>query len=324
MSKIITCICLLYFTKSYRDEYVKQLYRYSPTTDLAEVTNPTNNNKPIYLNNQIVPGQNFMANEVFVNYDKDVILIRQFTKDDFYIYFINDLNNNKKTNFVYTTTLSHEYLTTPIAINSQLETFKTDIYFNGREKPTGVYQTIVPTTIIKKNDVIVKQPETTINDIKKYNKKLFREQLNKIVSNQSNKFENIKAEFVSNELGIRHKSTIRLEGFNEAQIINFSSTSYLHRYEATSISIKGKATATIVLDMLDKEEQTLTKEDNLERGVELDMKARKQINYLFKGVVNYNPSAIKCLQLDAYCNAVYENADYAIFTITIPADKPAK
>jgi hypothetical protein len=131
----------VYFTKSYRDEYVKQLYRYSPTTGMAEVTNPANNNKPVYLNNQIVPGQNFMVDEVFANYDKDALLIRQFTKDIFYIFIINDFNDNAKVNLVKTSILSNDYLTFAIAMNTSLETFKTDVYCNGKQKPTGEYET---------------------------------------------------------------------------------------------------------------------------------------------------------------------------------------
>ncbi len=128
---------------AYGSGYIQDLARYSPASGLNIVRNPSDNNAMFYLNSQVVPGNNFLVDEAFVNYEKDAFLIRKFTKDNFYIYIINDFNDNAKVNLVYTKTLNNNFITTPISVNTELETFKTDVYCNGREKPTGVYQTTI-------------------------------------------------------------------------------------------------------------------------------------------------------------------------------------
>lgn len=128
---------------AYGSGYIGDLARYSPATGLTIVTNPTAYNAFFKLNSQVVPGQNFLVDEAFTNYDNDAFLIRKFTNDVFYIYIINDFNDNAKAQLVYTKNLNNKYITTPISVNTTLETFKTDVYCNGRERPTGVYQTTV-------------------------------------------------------------------------------------------------------------------------------------------------------------------------------------
>lgn len=572
---------------AYGSGYIGDLARYSPATGVNIVRNPTDNNAFLYLNSQVVPGNNFLIDEVFTNYENDAFLIRKFTKDNFYIYIINDHNDNAKVNLVFTKKLNNSYITTPISVNTELETFKTDVYCNGREKPTGVYQTtiniikrtesddtkyefklnfatlknglfpydrllrtqnniyslykvidsaankkylqlysfndkvITPTkTVLRLTDEdvdtqvmdgevyitykgsLIKYDETkkgylgileendatgswqniakntrflkvgdnymyrrnnalsiynstlkktnTINgafwhvnkhyftqhkveayagknsfyftkrindkvtfvrynpvtntetpiefpefkkekfdeikaifhtgnrfvfltgytgkknkpvykmfmytedgapltaaaapvtvtavqapkvapkpqpkplDIKNFNKKLFTEQLIKIISNQGNQFEDIKGESIASEFGNKSKSTITLEGFGEGNIINYKSVSKLFRYEAETITIKGKANALAFLDVLDKEVINLITNNGIKREVDIDAKVRRRLNYIFTGAVGYDATEIKFLQLDAYCAADFENPDEAIFTITIRADKPAR
>jgi hypothetical protein len=571
---------------AYGSGYIGDLARYSPATGLSIVTNPTDNNAFLYLNSQVVPGNNFLVDEAFTNFDNDAFLIRKFTKDVFYIYIINDHNDNAKAHLVFTQKLNNNYVTTPISVNTTVETFKTDVYCNGRERPTGVYQTtvninkrtandntkyefktnfstlknglfpydrflrtknniyslykvidsaankkylqlysfneknITPTksaVILTEEDVdtqimdgeiyfsckgrLVKfneskaeyefiffekdgvsawqniakntrflkagqyymyrrnnalsvynstlkttntitgafwhpntnyftqhkveayagknsfyftkrindkvsfvrynpvantetpiefpefkkekfeeikaifhngnrfvfltgykgkkgksvykmfmytedgaalaavkapvitaapkvepKPETKPKplDINSFNKKLFTEQLKKIISNQGNQFEDIKGESITSEFGNRSKSTVTLEGFGEGTIINYKSVSKLFRYEAETVTIKGKANALAFLDVLDKEVQNLIANNGIQRVVELDVKVRKQLNYIFTGAVGYDATEIKFLQLDAYCNSGFENPDDAVFTITIRVDKPAR
>ncbi len=133
----------VYFGYGNGNGFMQDLARYSPTLGLNIVRNPNNNNAMLDLNSQVVPGNNFLVDEVFTNYDKEALLIRKYTKDNFYIYIINDKNDNAKVDLVFTQKLNNNYITTPISVNTELETFKTDVYCNGREKPTGVYQTTI-------------------------------------------------------------------------------------------------------------------------------------------------------------------------------------
>jgi hypothetical protein len=168
------------------------------------------------------------------------------------------------------------------------------------------------------------KPEVKPLDISSFNKKLFTEQLIKIISNQGNQFEDIKGESIASETGNKSKSTVTLEGFGEGTIINYKSVSKLFRYEAETVIIKGKANALAFLDVLDKEVINLIANNGIKRVVEIDVKVRKQLNYLFTGAVGYDATEIKFLQLDAYCNSGFDNPDDAVFTITIRADKPAR
>lgn len=571
---------------AYGSGYIGDLARYSPATGVNIVRNPTDNNAFLYLNSQVVPGRDFLVDEAFTNFDNDAFLIRKFTKDNFYIYIINDHNDNAKVHLVFTQKLNNNYVTTPISVNTTVETFKTDVYCNGRERPTGVYQTtvninkrsanddtkyefktnfstlknglfpydrllrtknniyslykvidsaankkylrlysfndkvITPTitalnltdedvdtqiidgeiyimykgSLIKYDETLkayvgiieeknaaagwqniakntrflkagqyymyrrnnalsiynstlkttntitgafwhantnyftqhkveayagknsfyftkrindkvsfvrynpVANTETPIEfpefkkekfeeikaifhygnrfvfltgykgkkgkavykmfmytedgapleavkapvitaapkiepkpetkpkplDISSFNKKLFTEQLIKIISNQGNQFEDIKGESIISETGNRSKSTVTLEGFGEGEIINYKSVSKLFRYQAETTIIKGKANALAFLDVLDKEVVNLIGNNGIKRVVELDAKVRKQLNYIFTGKLAYDATEIKFLQLDAYCNSGFENPDDAVFTITIRADKPAR
>ncbi len=569
---------------AYGSGYIGDLARYSPTTGINIVRNPTDNNAFLYLNSQVVPGNNFLVDEAFTNYENDAFLIRKFTKDNFYIYIINDHNDNAKAHLVFTQKLNNNYITTPISVNTTVETFKTEVYCNGRERPTGVYQTtvninkrtenddtkyefktnfstlknglfpydrflrtknniyslykvvdsaankkylrlyafnekvITPTksavvlteedvdtqimdgeiyfsckgrlvkynepkaeyefilfekegisawqdiakntrflkagdyymyrrnntlsvynsalkttntitgafwhankhyftqhkveayagknsfyftkrvndkvTFIRYNPVantetpiefpefkkekfdeikaifhngnrfvfltgykgkkdkpvykmfmytedgaalaaakepvittapkIEPKPTPKTLDIKTFDKKLFTEQLVKIVNNQGNQFEDIKGESIASEFGNRNKSTVTLEGFGEGTIINYKSVSKLYRYEAETVIIKGKANVLAFLDVLDKEVQKLIANNGIQRVVDIDAKVRKRLNYIFTGAVGYDATEIKFLQLDAYCNSDFENPDDAVFTITIRADKPAR
>ncbi len=552
----------------------KALVRYHPSTGVKYITTNENRGSNLNLNSIVVTGQNFLADEVFVNFEKDAFLIRKFTKDVFYIYIINDFNDNPTANLVLSQKLVDSYITTPIGVNTELETYKTDVYCNGRERPTGVYQTTInvmkrsgndasqyefknnystlkyglfpyvrflrtkdnlyslykkidsisnkktlmlfafedkqikPTTktinltdesvdtqtmdgdiyisykgtllkydeaektyvtviaekdpdsdwqnvskntrflkvgdyfLYRRNNVLsiynnvtksttsIKgafaiadqlyftlhsveayagynsfyftkriadkiefvryQPETNTEtpivfpdfknekfnsikaifktdnrfifltayqgkknkpvykmfmytedgpaivstkqpvsatdekpepkptiatiDINKFDKKLFKEQLSTIVNDQSNRFANIIGDPIATDMAPKNKSLITLEGFNEGVVINYQKESKLLRYEATTPVIRGKAAAMAILDMLDKEVQTLIAGNSIVREIDVNVKTRKLINYLYAG-------DSKLLQLDLYTNSNVENAEEAGFTITIRADK---
>ena len=182
----------------------------------------------------------------------------------------------------------------------------------------------VNNTVIK----VEKKPETTVKDkiidVKNYNKKLFVQQITKIVSNQGNKFEDIAGEDIESDFNNKKRSTILLEGFNEGIIIDYKSTSFLYRYEAQSFQIKGKGNALAFLDLLDKEVQTLIAGNGIKRIVDMDLKLNKTLNYIFTANAGYDVTAIKFMQLQAYCSTDFANPDDAIFTITIRIDKPAR
>lgn len=575
----------VYFAYGTGADYMGDLARYSPATGVTIVRTPTKNNTMLSLNSQVVPGNNFLVDEVFTSYDNDAFLIRKFTNNVFYIYLVSDHNDNANADLVFTQNLNDNYITTPISVNTELETFKTDVYCNGREKPTGVYQTtvniikrtpndaskyefktnfstlknglypynrflrtknnmyslykvidsaagkkylrlysfndktIVPTTnallltnedvdtqiadgeiyisykgtlikynetankyfgIIEENDAaaawqnIAKntrflkagnyymyrrngvlavynntlkttstipgafghpnqhyftqhpaeayagknsfyftrrvndkitfmrhnpvtntatsidfpefkkekfdeikaifhngsrfvfltkykgkkdkpvykmfmytedgepltapitaavpkpEPKTAVAaevkrfDITTFDKKLFAQQLVKIISNQGNQFEDIKGEQIVSSFGNKSKSTVTLEGFGAGEIIDYKADSKLFRYQAETVIIKGKANALAFLDVLDREVQNLVAGNGIQRVTDLDMKVRKRLNYIFTGKQAYDATEIKFLQLDAYCAGDFENPGEAIFTITIRVDKPAR
>jgi hypothetical protein len=133
----------IYFAYGNGSGFMQDLARYSPATGINIVRNPTKNNVMLELNSQVVPRNNFLVDEVFANYDKEALLIRKYTNDNFYIYIINDKNDNEKVDLVYTQKLNNNYITTPIGVNTELETYKTEVYNNGRQKPTGVYETTI-------------------------------------------------------------------------------------------------------------------------------------------------------------------------------------
>jgi len=570
----------VYFAFANFDTEQKSLARYHPSTGLQFITSIDYRGSNLNLNSTLVSGQTFLADEIFTNYEKDAFLIRKFTKDVFYIYIINDYNDNPIANLVFTQKLNDNYVTTPISVNTELETFKTDVYCNGRERPTGVYQTTInvmkrsindagkyefknnystlkyglfpynrflrtkdnlyvlyksidsitniktlllysiedkqlkPTpkalsfvdesvdtqtmdgviyisykgalikfdeakkayvTVISEKDpasnwqdiskntrflkvgdhfmyrrnnalsvynnatkkttningafspadqlyftqhtveayagnnsfyftkrvadkiqfvrydpvvngetpivfpefkkekfngvkaifnsgnrfvfltayrgkknkpvykmfmytedgpasISTKEPTTVVNikpdptpttpttptiDINTFDKKLFKEQLTTIVNDPSNRFENIMGNPIESDLAPKNKSLITLEGFNEGVITNYQMNSKLIRYEAITPTIIGRAAAMAIFDMLDKEIQTLIGGNSIVREIDVNVKTRKLINYIYEG-------DIKLLQLDVYTNSNTTNADDAGYTITIRADKKTK
>ncbi len=157
----------VYFGYGSGSGYMQDLARYSPASGLNLVRNPSNNNAILELNSQVVPGQNFLVDEVFANYDKESFLIRKFTKDNFYIYIINDKNDNAKVDLVFTQKLNNNYITTPIGVNTELETFNTEVYCNGRQKPTGVYETTITINKRTENDDTKYEFKTNFSLLKK-------------------------------------------------------------------------------------------------------------------------------------------------------------
>lgn len=567
----------VYFTEGGMEDIVKNLTRYSPASGFNLIRDVSNNYNVLPLNHMVVPGQKFSVDEMFVSYDKNDVLIRKFTNDNFYVYTIHDPNDNANAYLVYTRRLGTTNLSMPINMNTEIETLNGDVYFNGRENPTGVFQTtiniikpviadaskyefkykyavfknglfpydrflrtkkniyslfkmvdsatnkkylalyyfkdkeiaevgkVLPYTaddvetqimdgeiyisykgnlhryseeekdffgvIIEKNasnsweelakntrflkvgnyflyrrngalfvydysskstkeisktilaknynfltqhniyayagnnsfyftqrinekevftkynpvtntytpilfpdfkqnrfeetkailhngnkfvfltrysgkkdipvykmfiyteegaslankkepniPIIVKteqQQEIKSFDIKTFNKKLFVEQLMKILNNQSNQFKDITAESIPSNLSPQYKSTINLEGFGEGVIIDYKRDSYLMRYEAESGVLKGKSNGLAFLDLLDSEVQKLVANNGIRRVIDVDLKLRKRIDYL-------NTDGNKLLQLDLYCPTDFTNPDEAIFTLTIRADKRTK
>ena len=567
----------VYFTEGSMEDIVKNLTRYSPTTGFNLIRDVSNNYSVLQLNHVAVPGQTFTVDEMFVSYDKNDVLIRKFTKDNFYVYSIHDPNDNANANLVYTRRLGTSNLTMPINMSTEIETRNGDVYFNGRENPTGVFETTIniikpvaeddskyefkykyavlksglfpynrflrtnnniyslfkvvdsaknekyltlynfkdkqiadvgkaleytsydvdtqimdgeiyisykgnlhryseeeknfigiiieknastgweelakntrflkvgnyylyrrngalfvydydtrltkevskaslaknynfltqhniyayagnnsfyftqrvnekevftkynPVTntytpiifpdfkknmfeetkailhngnkfvfltsyngkkdksvykmfmyteegesLANKNEpvtpIIVKpepKKETNFFDIKTFDKKLFVEQLMKILNDQSNQFKDITAESIPSDLSPKYKSTIKLDGFGEGVIIDYKRDSYLMRYEAESVVLKGKFNGLAFLDLLDSEVQKLVANNGITRVIDVDVKVRKLIHYL-------NTDGNKLLQLDLYCPTDFTNPEEAVFTLTIRADKRTK
>lgn len=134
----------IYFTEGSIND-IKDLIRYSPATGFNKVKlgGLTGNNHILRLNQSIVPGSNSSVDEMFVSYDKDEILIRKFDKDFFQIFIIKDDNNNSTANLVCGEYLNMNNITTPISTNTEVEIYKGDIFFNGKENPTGIYETTI-------------------------------------------------------------------------------------------------------------------------------------------------------------------------------------
>ncbi|WP_462252322.1 hypothetical protein [Ferruginibacter sp.] len=567
----------IYFTDGGMADIVKNLIRYNPSTGFNIIRDAGYSYGVLQLNQMVIPGQKFSVDEMFVSNDKNDLLIRKFTNNNFYVYSIHDPNDNGIANLVYTRPLNSSNLPMPINMSTEIETLNGDVYFNGRENPTGVPETTINivkpvsadaskyefkykyavlknglfpynrflrtnnniyslfkmvdsaankkfltlyyfkdkeiarvekvldytaddvetqimdgeiyisykgnlhkyserakdffgiimeknannsweelakntrflkvgnyflyrrngalfvydnntkstkevsknilarnynfltqhniyayagnnsfyftqrinekevftkynpvnntyTPIIfpdfKKNmfeetkvilhngnkfvfltsysgkkdksfykmfmyteegeslanknepvtPIIVKpepKQETNSFDIKTFNKKLFAEQLMKILNDQSNQFKDITAESIPSDLAPKYKSTIKLEGFGEGVIIDYKRDSYLRRYEAVSGVIKGKLNGLAFLDLLDSEVQKLVANNGITRVIDVDVKARKLIHYL-------NTDGNKLLQLDLYCPTDFTNPEEAVFTLIIRADKRTK
>lgn len=568
----------VYWAKGNKNDVVKLLMRYDPTYGVQTVTDNINNNS-LYLNSIVVAGTKNLVDEAFINYEKDAFLVRKFTNDNFYIYIINDFNDNAKANLVYTTRLNNKNITTPISVNTELETYKTDVFCNGRENATGVYETTL--NILKRDDaddrkysfkakfatiskglfpfdrflrtpkniymlykvvdslkkthmlrwytyngqsitptknawstinedvdtqsmdgaiyfsykgVLVKYDEiqdkylqiiyennevsswqnvsknkrflkvgdyfmyrrnntlgiynyatqlstpiagafsfpnkhlflfpehpnqayagnnsfyyakeidnkpvfirynlltnqesaiafpkfkketfenikaiyndgdrfvfltayrgkkkkllykvffykedgsvlletkkpmetttpivepVTVSktfDIKSFNPTVFKEQLTKIINNQSNRFEDILGVSIPSELSPRYKSLVNIDGFEDAVIIDYSKSSQLLRYEATTVTIRSRSLALAFIDLLDKEVQNLVAGNAVIRVVDVDVKTRKLINFTYNG-------DFKLVQLDMYTDSNNSNPEEASYTITIRADKRSR
>ena len=83
---------------------------------------------------------------------------------------------------------------------------------------------VTTNTIVKNNEAVPFVP-------KPFDDKLFLSQLNKIVQDPLNKFNNVKGEpipYANNE----YKSSINLEGFKESRVIDYTNVSKKIRYKA--------------------------------------------------------------------------------------------
>jgi hypothetical protein len=154
-------------------------------------------------------------------------------------------------------------------------------------------------------------------DLNTFDKKQFLTQLSNILNNQSNQFTDIKGEALPNGAFYEYKSLAKLIYFVNEKIMDFKKSSSLIRFQAETNSIKGKANALEILNMLDAEIQKLVAGNNIKREIDTDVKTRKVIQYL-------NTDGNKLLQLDLYSNSDADNLEEAIFTITLRADKVSK
>lgn len=128
----------IYFLYNGIGEDVKSLARYSPSTGVNLVNAGYNN---ISINCIKVPGGTTLVDELFTNYDKDALLLRTFKNDRFNIYTLSDFNSKPDADIVAGYDLNMRDISTPIDIGTEIETFKNEVYWNGRVKPTGVYET---------------------------------------------------------------------------------------------------------------------------------------------------------------------------------------
>lgn len=122
---------------------IKDLARYSPTTGFNLVTTPHSYNSFISINTIQVPLKQFLVDEIFTTYDKDAIGIRKFAENKFSIYIVKDSTDKAEADLIYSSPLNMDNITTPIDVSTEIEIFKNDVYWNGREKPTGVYETTI-------------------------------------------------------------------------------------------------------------------------------------------------------------------------------------
>jgi hypothetical protein len=120
---------------------IKALFRYNPGSGTKIVTLPSKYNGPVELNSIPVNGTKNLVSEIFINYDKDALLIRHFAVDNFYIYKIDDNTDKPEADLVQSYTLDMKNISMPIDIGTAIETFKNEVYFNGKTKPTGVFET---------------------------------------------------------------------------------------------------------------------------------------------------------------------------------------
>jgi len=133
----------VYFGESNSCEDVKYLKRYSPSTGVVLTTIPNENNRFVFTNGNVIPGKKNLVSEIYINYDRDALLIRHFAFDNFYVYKIDDDNDNPGADLVVSYPLDMKNVTTPIDIATTVETLNNEVYFNGRTKPTGEFETSI-------------------------------------------------------------------------------------------------------------------------------------------------------------------------------------
>ena len=78
-----------------------------------------------------------------------------------------------------------------------------------------------------------------------------------------------------------------LEGFNEGIIIKYQKDSNLMRREATTSIIRGNAELMAILDMLDKEVQTLIIGNSIVREIDMNVNTRKVITTSTRVIQNF-------------------------------------
>jgi hypothetical protein len=130
----------VYIPIASNDDDVKDLARYSPATGVNWITA---SGSYVKFNTIQVPGNTSLVDEIFTNYDKDAVALRQFSKNHFYVYIISDSKDKAEADLVRSYSLDMKDVTTPIDIQTEIQTFKKEVYWNGREKPTGIYETTI-------------------------------------------------------------------------------------------------------------------------------------------------------------------------------------
>ena len=135
----------VYYGKNPFKKANENIERFNPVTkDRSSVY--SSNIGVLSLNDKQVPGNTYPVSEFFVGSKKDKIFIRtsETSESDYklvsHVYCINDNNPDK----IYT--VYENYTMTPdgdvfISTDAKIADYKNDVFFNGRAKPTGVYET---------------------------------------------------------------------------------------------------------------------------------------------------------------------------------------
>lgn len=134
----------IYYAKDFGGGLVKDFVRYNPVSEKITATHFADNTyKQFTVNGNEVPGNAQTVDEVYVSPDSDQLFIRAFTNDMFSIYALSDNSEDNLADHVYSSKLVMTNISTPISTNTEVSALNKEVYFNGRVKPTGTYETSV-------------------------------------------------------------------------------------------------------------------------------------------------------------------------------------
>lgn len=159
----------VYFAYNVTAKDLKELVRYNTSKGIGSLESPYKRNAyfPVEARRSPATDSKYLASEIFVNYDKDALLVRSFETDAYYVFKIDDANEKNEASWVAAYDVDVKNISLPIYYGTSIETFNNEVYFNGLTKPTGTYETSV--RVFKPSDIGYDDYKVKYNfEIKKY------------------------------------------------------------------------------------------------------------------------------------------------------------